>query len=132
MNDTLKNKALTFFTILISSVVLSTLIFTKNSFTNVKPCLQSPTCDSLNSEIGELTVKEFGFPRAYRSTSAFEPENKNKYASASIETKGISYFIILINTIFWASLLYVIYLLLIKSRVTTARLRTSDSPELDT
>jgi hypothetical protein len=109
MINSIKDRLLAVLLIGLTSLILSVVIFNQNSLPNVKPCLQSPVCDSVSTDLGTLTVRQHGFPRVYRETSTFIPNDKTNYASAGIETKGVSYITIGINTLFWSSFLYIVY-----------------------
>lgn len=118
----MKNKLALYSIFAVISILLSTLIITSNSLSNVTACVKSPGCINLDKQPrGKLTIRYYGFPSTYKQTATFYPQNGDErranyagYAETRSITKAMSIPNIVINIVFWFALLHTLYSLVVK------------------
>ncbi len=67
-----------------------------------------PKSQTVISTSGTYTDKEYGFPATYREVESFHPSN-GSFVSSSFERHNRKTFFIVVNIVFWACLLTVLF-----------------------
>ncbi|MDB5186875.1 MAG: hypothetical protein JWM07_347 [Candidatus Saccharibacteria bacterium] len=113
MKQLLSNKYTRALATVVIACLISVLAQTWKTVDNVPFCVNSAGCNFSIEPKGQITDRNYGYPLTYKQTSTFIPEHNNQndakyagYAEATTERQPFNWYNILINTIFWSSVLF--------------------------
>lgn len=113
MKQLLSNKFVRVLAAIAIAGLIGVLIQTWKTVDNVPFCVNSAGCNFSIQPKGQITDRNYGYPLSYKQTSTFTPEHNDQndakyagYAEATTERQPFSWYNILINTVFWAALLF--------------------------
>lgn len=123
--------------VLLAAAIVSLAIFRVNSISNVPFCHYSAGCVPDATPEGKITQQNYGYPLAYRSVQTFNPINNNErapnyagYAETKIINESFSLPSIIINIIFWFSLLWLLSDIVRHKHFTKTRSTEPDRPDI--